>query len=173
MKMMRRIAAFLCLLALAVHVAACGRISRNVRVLPGDRPVNINELWQEPSDIQQRDLFHGPGGPQLVPRDGVFTFVARDTSGWSPGFDARDKEGTHWSVKLGPEAQSEVVSSRILWAIGFHQPPTYFLEQWQLVGVESGPQSAGRFRPSLMSRKVVADWSWYENPFVGSHAFGG
>ena len=32
-----------------------------------------------------------------------------------------------WSLKLGPEAQSEVVASRLLWAIGFHQPPTYWL----------------------------------------------
>jgi hypothetical protein len=114
-----------------------------------------------------------PGGRPLLPRDTVFTFVARDTSGWSPGFDVRDKAGLEWSVKLGPEAQSEVVSSRVLWAIGFHQPATYYLERWELVGVESGPQPPGRFRPSLPNRKVVADWSWYENPFVGSRPFGG
>ena len=108
-----------------------------------------------------------------MPRDASFTFVARDTSGWSPGFDVRSEDGTDWSVKLGPEAQSEVVSSRILWAIGFHQPPTYFLEQWTLTGVESGPQPPGRFRPSLGNQKVIGDWSWYENPFVGARAFGG
>jgi hypothetical protein len=78
-----------------------------------------------------------------------------------------------WSVKLGPEAQSEVVSSRILWAIGFHQPPTYYLEEWALTGAESGPQAPGRFRPSLTTHTVSADWSWYENPFVGTRAFGG
>ena len=170
---MRRAAASLCALVLAIQVSACGRITREVRVVPGDRPPDIGEMWQQPSDIQQRDLFHGPGGPQLLPRDAAFTFVARDTSGWSPGFDVRDEEGTEWSVKLGPEAQSEVVSSRILWAIGYHQPPTYFLERWNLVGAESGPQPAGRFRPSLPSQTVAADWSWYENPFVGSRAFGG
>jgi hypothetical protein len=108
-----------------------------------------------------------------MPRSRTFTFVARDTTGWSPGFDVRDEKGIDWSVKLGPEAQSEVVSSRILWAIGFHQPPTYYLESWNLAGQESGLQPAGRFRPSLGNQKVVADWSWYENPFVGSRAFGG
>jgi hypothetical protein len=78
-----------------------------------------------------------------------------------------------WSVKLGPEAQSEVVSSRILWAIGFHQPPTYYLDQWTMTGGESGAQPPGRFRPKLASHEVVDDWSWYENPFVGSREFAG
>jgi hypothetical protein len=99
--------------------------------------------------------------------------VARDTSGWSPGFDVRGRDGVEWSVKLGLEAQSEVVSSRILWAMGFHQPPTYYLERWTLIGAEGGPQPAGRFRPALPGHKVVGEWSWYENPFVGSRAFGG
>jgi hypothetical protein len=171
--MMRRVAVLVCTLGFAVHLGACGRITREVRVVPGDRPSHANELWQEPSNIERRDLFHGAGGSKLVPRDATFTFVARDRSGWSPGFDVRGENGTDWSVKLGPEAQSEVVSARILWAIGFHQPPTYFLERWTLTGIESGPQPPGRFRPSLATQKVVGDWSWYENPFVGSRAFGG
>ena len=168
-----RVAVVVYVMGLAVCVAACGRISRDVRVVPADRPATINELWQEPGDIQRRDLFHGPGGSELMPRATTFTFVARDAGGWSPGFDVRSKDGTDWSVKLGPEAQSEVVASRILWAIGFHQPPIYFLERWTLTGTESGPQPPGRFRPSLAHQKVVGDWSWYENPFVGSRAFGG
>jgi hypothetical protein len=109
----------------------------------------------------------------MMPRGTTFTFVARDTGGWSPGFDVRDGNGLEWSVKLGPEAQSEVVASRILWAIGFHQPPMSYLDQWMLTGAESGPQPAARFRPSLAGQTVVADWSWYENPFVGSRPFGG
>ena len=76
-------------------------------------------------------------------------------------------------MKLGPEAQSEVVTSRILWGLGFHQPPTYYLDGWTLTGAESGPQSAGRFRPELPGQEVVADWSWYENPFVGTRQYGG
>jgi hypothetical protein len=169
---MRTVAAAVFGLILGFQVAGCGRITREVRLVSDPR-ADIGELWQEPLNIGQRDLFHGPGGSALMPRDGTFTFVARDTSGWSPGFDVRSADGTDWSVKLGPEAQSEVVSSRILWAIGFHQPSTYYLERWSLTGQEAGPQPPGRFRPSLARQTVVADWSWYENPFVGSRAFGG
>lgn len=152
--------------------AGCARSLRQVQLVTGP-PAVIGELWQEPSDIQQRDLFHGVGGQELLPRDPTYTFVARDTSGWSPGFDVRTRDGVEWSVKLGPEAQSEVASSRILWAIGFHQPPMYYLDRWSLTGQESGPQEAGRFRPSLAHQTVVGEWSWYENPFIGSREFGG
>jgi hypothetical protein len=134
-------------------------------------PASISELWQEPS--APRDLFFGAGGERLAPKSDTFTFVARDTSGWSPGFDVRDANGLEWSVKLGPEAQSEIVTSRILWALGFHQPPTYYLERWTITGAENGPQPAGRFRPELPGREVIADWSWYENPFVGTRQYGG
>ena len=108
-----------------------------------------------------------------MPRDATYNFVAKDTTGFSPGFDVRDEDGLEWSVKLGPEAQSEVVTSRILWAIGFHQPPTYYVERWSLSGQEAGVQPPARFRPDLPGQEVVGDWSWYENPFVGSRAYGG
>jgi hypothetical protein len=112
-------------LGLGLAIGGCGRSLQQAQVIPGPPP-SIAELWQEPLDLERRDLFHGAGGSRLAPRDSVFQFVARDTSGWSPGFDVKDTNGVEWSVKLGPEAQSEVVTSRVLWAIGFHQPPTYY-----------------------------------------------
>jgi hypothetical protein len=157
-------------LALAV-TTACGRIVKDVKVAP-DPAASVDELWQSPADLERRDLFYGAGGKERFPKQTTFTFVARDTTGWSPGLDVRDDAGVEWSVKLGPESQSEVVASRVLWAIGFHQPPTYYLENWLVTGAESGAQPPGRFRPSGPG-KVSGDWSWYENPFVGSRPFGG
>jgi hypothetical protein len=162
---------FVLVIALAAAVAACGRITREVR-LTSDPRARVDELWQEPPDLERRNLFYGAGGERLFPGSTTFTFVARDTTGWSPGFDVRGQDGLEWSVKLGPEAQSEVVASRILWAIGFHQPPTYYLADWTLTGAVSGVQEPGRFRPSHPGT-VVGDWSWYENPFVGTRPFGG
>ena len=159
-------------LGLLLGVDGCARRLQRVQLIHGEPP-RIAELWQEPLELEKRDLFHGAGGFEHAPVDTTFRFVARDTSGWSPGFDVVDGKGIEWSVKLGPEAQSELVTSRILWAIGFHQPPTYYLARWDLTGVEAGPQPAGRFRPELPGRQVIGDWSWYENPFVSSEPYRG
>jgi len=105
--------------------------------------------WTEPSNLEQRDLFRGPteGPPPPVATDS-FAFVARDTSGRSPGYDVKDGDGVVWSVKIGPEAQADVVASRLLWAIGFHQPPSYYLASWSLSGPDAGRKEGARFQPS-------------------------
>jgi hypothetical protein len=157
-------------LVAAITIVSCARQVRQVQLTPGEPPA-IAELWQAPSE--PRDLFHGPGGKELVPGTAPFTFVAADTTGYSPGFDVKDAAGLEWSVKTGPEAQTEVVTSRILWAIGFHQPPTYYVEKWSLSGGPGGAQEPGRFRPDLPDRQIGGDWPWHENPFVGTQEFGG
>jgi hypothetical protein len=150
-------------------VSACARSVQNVQ--QPNTPAATAELWQQPAE--PRDLSFGPGGKTLAPQQTAFTFVAEDTTGFSPGFDVKDDEGLEWSVKTGPEAQSEVVTSRILWAIGFHQPPTYYLDRWELKGGRAGVQPAGRFRPSLPGHEVVGEWPWHQNPFVGTMEYGG
>jgi hypothetical protein len=134
----------------------------------------VSELWQPPDDIASRDLFHGPGGPDLAPNaETPFTWIATDEDGFSPGFDVRGPDGGEWSVKLGPEAQTEVVVSRILWAIGYHQPPTYYLERWTLTGGPGGEQPESRFRADRDAWNVTGDWAWTENPFVHTQPFRG
>jgi hypothetical protein len=163
-----------CVVAALMPVAACaGRIAPRSTV-PSPSLVNISELWVDPGDIQSRDLFHGPGGATSAPREAAtYDLVAEDTSGFSPGYDVRDSDGTLWSVKVGVEAQSEVVASRILWAIGYHQPATYVVKSWTLSS--KAPVKAGvvRFRREQPTHKVVDQWSWYENPFVTAQPFRG
>lgn len=134
----------------------------------------ITELWQSPDDISSRDLYNGPGGAELAPKaDTTFTWVATDTGGYSPGYDLRAADGRSWSAKLGPEAQTEVVASRILWAIGYHQPPTYYVSSWQLSGGPGGRQAAARFRTDFDGAKVAGDWSWSKNDFLNTQPFRG
>ena len=77
----------------------------------------------------------------------MFSWVATDTTGYSPGFDIRGSDGPQWSAKLGPEAQTEVVASRILWAIGYHQPPTYYVKELAALG-RARWTAAGRALPN-------------------------
>ena len=133
-----------------------------------------DELWIDPVDLERRDLFRGPSdGPAPPAGTDAFAFVAKDTSGRSPGYDVRDGNGQIWSVKLGPEAQAEVVASRILWAIGFHQPPTFYLASWTLTGQDAGPKEGGRFRPEIDGWTVVGEWDWTEYPHTRSPYNGG
>jgi len=159
----------LCVLA---TVASCAHPLR-LEPAASSGGASISQLWTAPDDLTTRDLFHGPGGQALVPRATTYQFVKRDTTGASPGYDVRDAQGRMWSVKLGVEAQPEIVVSRLLWAIGFHQPVAYHVNEWRLIGRESGPQAPGRFRLEPEDWKVVEDWSWFENPFVNTQQFRG
>jgi hypothetical protein len=107
---MRTFAHLVVALSVVLTSESCSRRVQQVELAQG-APANVAELWQEPT--APRDLFSGAGSERLAPQSDTFSFVARDTSGWSPGFDVRDAHGVEWSVKLGPEAQSEVVTSRI------------------------------------------------------------
>jgi hypothetical protein len=94
---------------------------------------DVARLWREPVDLAERNLFYGPGGEALMPDPMTpVTFIAADSTGYSGGYDVRGPDGMEWRVKLGPEAQPEVVVSRLLWALGYHQPPTYHLANWTL-----------------------------------------
>ena len=153
---------------------ACG--GRTVRTTAAD-PTNvaIAELWQDPADLETRDLFVGPPAAAVARPDAAtpLVFLKADKSGFSPGYDLRDPNGVTWSVKLGAEAQTEVAASRILWAIGYHQVPTYYVTTWTMTGGPDGNPGPGRFRPELTDRKVVDEWSWYENPFAHTRQFRG
>jgi hypothetical protein len=162
------------LVVMIVALVACAnapQAQQNLQTPDAD----IAELWQEPVDLLQRDLFAGPGGAALAPPQsgGTFQFVAFKTTGTNPGYDVKDASGRQWSVKLGIEAQPEVTTSRILWAMGFHQPATYFVHDFTLTGTDAGVKETARFRTDLADWKPGGEWSWYENPFMNARPFGG
>ena len=171
MKLPNTSAVIFALVILSAGCVVSGKIQPTVD--PGTT-VDISPLWEEPVDPDTRDLFHGPGGPELMPDTSQpFTFIQADQAGYSPGYDVRAADGLEWSVKLGPEAQTEVAVSRILWALGYHQPPTYYVSGWTLTGRQEGPQLGARFRPKLTDREVVGEWDWYANEFFHTQPFKG
>ena len=157
---------------MVLAVSCAGRSS--VRTTGDVARTDVNQLWVAPIDLESRDLFYGVGGPDLAPdATDRYELIEVDKSGYSPGYAVRDREGTRWSVKLGIEAQPELVATRVLWAIGYHQPANYLLTDWQLVDKHTRAQPLARFRREQSDQKVVSDWSWYENPFVTTQAFKG
>jgi hypothetical protein len=173
----RRQAARAAAAAAIIALAACAPAIR--ATLPGPpAPQQMAEFWVEPADLAARDLYWGPGGREHAPDPAWrWQFVARKSPSfkkYSPGFDVRDPHGVLWNVKSGDEAQSEVVSSRLMWALGYHQPPTYYVRSWSIDGkVWGGPKEPARFRPEPPSMKKVADWSWHQDPFVGTQPWRG
>ena len=162
------------LIATALAIAAC-RATAPEKPVVMRGPAPMAELWAEPSDIASRDLVHGEGGAALAPKpEARFTFVEEKQGGFSPGYTVKDERGMTWSAKLGIEAQPEVVVSRLLWAIGFHQPPMYFLPSWTLVGgAEPGRKGPTRFRPHLPQWQDRGSWLWRQNPFLGTRPLRG
>ena len=163
------------IIALILALEACAA-PPHAQTRLSEPAADLAELWQEPVDLLQRDLLAGPGGPAIAPRpDATYEFVAFKTSGTNRGYDVRDSSGRIWSVKLGVEAQSEVTSSRILWALGYHQPATYYLPEFRLSGAGpmNGVHRQARFRTDIDPWRPGGEWSWYENPFVNTPPFRG
>ena len=104
-----------------------------------------------------------------------FTFLEEDKSGESPKFEVRDARGDVWTIKLGPEAQAETVSTRLVWAVGYFAEEAYYFAE---VRVDNLPRlSRGqdyiagnivrgvRFEPKRPGMKRGSTWGWQKNPF--------
>jgi hypothetical protein len=164
---------------IATYYPGCG--AELVRPTFPPHGMNLQELWEPPGEPGSRDLFNGPWGAALAPDpDGVYTFVKPKTGGMNPGMTVRDAEGRQWSVKqasydgLPSEGPIEVVVSRLLSAVGYHQPPVYFLRAFTLrdsYGTRREP--GGRFRVTPRNLKDTGVWSWQSNDFVGTRPYQG
>jgi hypothetical protein len=161
----------------AILVSGCALDFHPKVPSPPPGSVELAQLWVEPRNLERRDLRYGIGGKELAPSpEEVFRFESEkdDPFAFSPGLDVKDGKGLEWSVKLGAEVHAEILASRILWAMGFHQPPVYYLARWKLDRKgETSEQPPSRFRPKLDKLKREGSWSWHENPFVRTQAFRG
>jgi hypothetical protein len=163
----------LSIVAFAVTLACAPAVKR----LGGaPTPAQMAEFWIDPGGTP-RDLFAGPGGNRFKspPSDAPYDIDSYDTSGFSITYKVLDAQRTRWNVKVGPEAQTEVVSSRIAWALGYHELPSYFVERWIAVDDQKHGVLLGgaRFRPHEIGLKSKGEWSWQENAFVGTRPYQG
>jgi hypothetical protein len=174
---MRDIVRLLAATVMAMSLSSCATQIRPTVQPPNAPPAS---LWVAPTDLEQRDLFNGPWGAERAPDPGTrYQLVHLKHSGINPGMTVRDRLGGEWSVKqagadIPDEGPVEVVLLRVLSAVGYHQPPVYYLPSFTLEddwGARVTP--GGRFRLKDKSLKDRGEWPWQQNPFVGTTPYRG
>ncbi len=154
--------------------------------LPAGRAESKAVLWQQPGRIDIADWTWGPGGEARAPQ-APFEFIEEDFNGTNPKVKVRDAKGDHWIVKFGGEDHSDVFAARLLFAMGYAAQPAYFVRSGVIVGVhglkrakpfigKQGEFAYARFKlheSKKITRVEGLDWSWIDNPFVGTHELNG
>ena len=145
-------------------------------------PSGMPVVWRDPGDISSRDLKYGPGSARRAPA-APFTFIEEDKSGESPKFDVKDSRGVEWRVKLGPEAQSETVATRLVWSVGYFAEEAYYFDRARINGlprlsrgrkyVEGSEVVGARFEPRRKEIKRGSEWDWDNNPFARTRELNG
>jgi hypothetical protein len=168
------------LIALAGVIGVGAAAPRQTPAAPpatgGRTNASIAELWVEPEG--ERDLFYGVGGRRLAPNPADdYHVIEIKVGGFSEGYTLVDSDEREWSAKFPPEAAIEVTLSRILWGLGFHQPPVYLLREWNATGAKApNPQLPARVReknPDLHGLDAGGPWAFDDNPFVGTRELKG
>lgn len=165
-----------CGLAVASFMALnCGRpIINNRPAVPDAQPrAPLTQLWNEPQDLERRDLKWGSAPVDQAPSTTVeYEVRKRDSTGYSSGYDVVGPDGREWDIKVGNEAQTEIVLSRILSALGYHQPAAYYVTGWKLAGMWDDEGEPARFRLES-DHENDGEWAWLENPFDATRALRG
>lgn len=133
-------------------------------------------LWQEPRDLEQRDLFYGSGGRAGAPDPAdQFTFLADKGSpaDSNPKINVRDTQGRLWTVKFGPEVKAETAATRLVWAVGYHVDQDYFVPRATIQGFTRLPAETMRFERQDDGTEKVGRWKWEDNPFNGTRELNG
>lgn len=154
--------------------------------LPANAAESKAVLWQQPGAITIADWTWGPGGEARAPK-APFEFIEEDFNGTNAKVKVRDANGDRWTVKFGGENHSDVFAARLLFAMGYAAQPAHFVRSGIITGVhglkrakpfigKQGEFGYARFKlheSKKVTRVEGADWSWVDNPFVGSYELNG
>ena len=145
-------------------------------------PTGERVLWREPTDIESRDLFLGPGGDAMKPDLSRVTFVKDQAGGgYSINYRVRDGSGKVWVAKLRSEAQPETAAVRLMWALGYMTEINYLAPCVKIEGApsanvkkcEGGGFANVKFEARPEEVKRLDNWQWANNPFAGTKEFQG
>jgi hypothetical protein len=147
-------------------------------------PEGTPVLWQEPQDIETRNLFAGPGGDTMRPNLSHVTFIRDQAAGgYSTNYRVRDGAGNVWIAKLGKEAQPETAASRLVWAVGYMTEINYLVPCVHIQGAPEPSRKLERcegkgfanvkFEARPAGVKRLDSWAWTNNRFSGTNEFQG
>lgn len=126
-----------------------------------------NAMWEDPTDLESRDLFYGAGGQDGAPDPNAkYTFVERVKTGTSEKIHVEDDKGHKWQVKFGAEAHPAPAAARIAWAVGYHVDVDYFVKRAHIEGRGGFDVWDVRFKRRDDGFKDTGTWSWHSNPPV-------
>lgn len=145
-------------------------------------PTGERVLWREPTDLESRDLFLGPGGDAMKPDLSRVTFVKDQAGGgYSINYRVRDGAGKVWVAKLRSEAQPETAAVRLMWAVGYITEINYLAPCIKIEGApaanvkkcEAGGFANVKFEARPAGVKRLENWQWANNPFTATKEFQG
>jgi hypothetical protein len=131
-------------------------------------------MWEDPVDLESRDLFYGIGGRKGAPdTSSRFTFIEEKKEGRWKKIIVEDERDRRWTVKFGPEPRPETTATRIVWAVGYYTDQDYFVKRVRIEGYGDADVSDVRFERDNDGFSKVGRWSWTSNPFVGTRELDG
>jgi hypothetical protein len=128
-------------------------------------------LWNDPTDIQSRNLLLGAGGDSMKPDVSRVTFIEEKTGGYSKKYRVKDAAGNEWIAKIGKEAQPDTAANRLLWALGYETEIAYLIPRLKIEGKGEFDNVRLEARPANVKR--IETWSWENNPFKDTPEFRG
>ena len=134
------------------------------KVQPQGTPV----MWERVR-INQRDLFYGPGGKDMMPDLSRIKFIKEEKGGHNKKYRIEDGAGKIWVAKLGREAQPEIAAVRLMWALGYKTEINYLVPTLTIPGKGTFKNVRLEARPDNIER--LDEWKWKDNPFVGRREF--
>jgi hypothetical protein len=154
------------LMIIALLVSAAGAQSKKAKPMPNGKAV----MWER-VNIKGRDLYHGPGGRNMMPDLSNITFIKEEKKGHNKKYRIKDGSGRTWVAKLGREAQPETATVRLLWALGYKTEINYLVPSITIPGKGTFQNVRLEARPDNIER--LDEWKWKENPFSGTRELQG
>ena len=156
-----RLLVFLLVLFTLVPSADAQRKRSKAREVGHGRPV----LWER-VNVENRDLFNGPGGEAMIPDVSRVKFLKEEKGGHNKKYRIVDANGRTWVAKLGREARPETAAVRLLYGLGYKTEINYLVPRVTIPGKGTFRNVRLEARPDNVER--LDEWKWKQNPFVGT-----